>query len=91
MGRAVLEPLALFLSPFAVSRSISSLRARYPLAVEHWTRGRVSILTLVGLAAAVLGLVAITPSRRAATASTFPRMSKTACSFRDVSNDRAPR
>ena len=31
-------------------------RARYPLAIEHWTRGRVSTLTLLGLAIAALGL-----------------------------------
>ena len=59
MGRNVLEPLALFLSPFAVYALYLALRARYPLEVEHWTRGRVSIMTLIGLAAAVLGLVAI--------------------------------
>ena len=58
MGRTVLEPLALFLSPFAVYALYLALRARYPLEVEHWTRGRVSIMTLLGLAAAVLGLVA---------------------------------
>ena len=59
MGRTVLEPLALFLSPFAVYALYLGLRARYPLEVEHWTRGRVSIMTLIGLAAAVLGFVAI--------------------------------
>jgi Family of unknown function (DUF6111) len=59
MAREVLEPLALFLSPFAVYALYLLLRARYPLEVQHWTRGRVSIMTLVGLAAAVLGLIAI--------------------------------
>ena len=59
MGRTVLEPLALFLSPFAVYAVYLALRLRYPLEVAHWTRGRVSILTLIGLAAAVLGLVAL--------------------------------
>jgi hypothetical protein len=59
MGRAVLEPLALFLSPFAVYALYLALRARYPLEVEHWTRGRVSLMTLIGLAAAVLGLIAL--------------------------------
>jgi hypothetical protein len=59
MGRAVLEPLALFLSPFAAYTVYLVLRARYPLEVEHWTRFRVSMMTLVGLAAAVLGLVAL--------------------------------
>ena len=57
MGRALLEPLALFLSPFALYVLYLILRARYPLEVEHWTSGRVSILTLVGLAGAVIGLI----------------------------------
>jgi len=59
MGRNVFEPLALFLSPFAVYAIYLALRARYPLEVEHWTRGRVSVMTLIGLAAALIGLVAI--------------------------------
>jgi hypothetical protein len=59
MAREVLEPLALFLSPFAVYALYLVVRARYPLEVEHWTRARVSVLTLAGLAAAVLGLIAI--------------------------------
>jgi hypothetical protein len=57
MTREVLEPLALFLSPFAAYAIYLVLRARYPLEVQHWTGVRVSILTLVGLGAAVLGLV----------------------------------
>jgi Family of unknown function (DUF6111) len=59
MGRNILESLALFLSPFAVYALYLLLRARYPLEVEHWTRGRVSLMTLLGLAAAVLGLIAV--------------------------------
>jgi len=59
MGRAVLEPLALFLTPFAIYAIYLVLRARYPLKVEHWTTGRVSILTLIGLMAAVASLVAL--------------------------------
>ncbi|HZZ61386.1 MAG TPA: DUF6111 family protein [Roseiarcus sp.] len=59
MGRTLLEPLALFLSPFAAYAVYLILRARYPLEVEHWTSGRVSVLTLMGLAAAVLGLVTL--------------------------------
>ena len=57
MLRALLEPLALFLSPFIVFAIYLVLRARYPLAIEHWTRGRVSTLTLAGLAIAVLGML----------------------------------
>jgi Family of unknown function (DUF6111) len=59
MARNVLESLALFLSPFAVYALYVVLRAGYPLEVEHWTRGRVSVMALIGLAAAVLGLVAV--------------------------------
>jgi Family of unknown function (DUF6111) len=59
MAREVFEPLALFLSPFVVYAIYLALRARYPLEVEHWTRRRVSAMTLIGLAAAVLGLVAL--------------------------------
>jgi hypothetical protein len=59
MGRNVVESLALFLSPFAVYALYLVLRARYPLKAEHWTRGRASVMTLIGLGAAVLGLVAI--------------------------------
>jgi hypothetical protein len=57
MGRAAFETFALFLAPFALFALYLALRARYPLAVEHWTRGRVSLLTLAGLVAAVLGLL----------------------------------
>ncbi len=59
MSRAVLEPLVLFLAPFALYAIYLLLRARWPLEIEHWTSVRVSILTVVGLAAAVIGLVAI--------------------------------
>jgi hypothetical protein len=58
MTRVVIEPL-LFLAPFAVYAIYLVLRARYPLAVEHWTSVRISALTVAGLAAAVLGLVAL--------------------------------
>ncbi len=59
MGRAIAEPLALFLSPFALYAVYLVLRSRYPLEVDHWTTARVSLLTLIGLAAAVLGLIAL--------------------------------
>ncbi len=59
MARTLIEPLALFLSPFAAYAVYLVLRSRYPLAVEHWTGGRVSILAVLGLAAAVLGLVSL--------------------------------
>jgi hypothetical protein len=57
MLRAVFETSGLFLAPFALFALYLALRLRFPLAVEHWTRGRVSWLTLAGLAAAALGLI----------------------------------
>jgi len=59
MSRAVLEPLALFLTPFAVYAVYLLLRARWPLAVEHWTGVRISLLTVIGVVAAIFGLVAV--------------------------------
>ncbi|HEV3045673.1 MAG TPA: DUF6111 family protein [Roseiarcus sp.] len=56
MLRAVLEPTALFLSPFVVFAAYLVLRARYPLEVEHWSRGRVSTLALIGLVVAIVGM-----------------------------------
>lgn len=57
MERALFETIALFVAPFALFAIYLALRLRYPLAVEHWTRGRVSLLTLAGLAAVALGLL----------------------------------
>ena len=52
MLRALFETFGMFLAPFAAFAVYLVLRARYPLAVEHWTRGRLSGLALAGLAAA---------------------------------------
>lgn len=57
MLRALFDTLGLFLAPFAAFAIYLIVRARYPLAVEHWTRGRLGWLTLAGLAAAMLGLL----------------------------------
>jgi hypothetical protein len=56
MLRAALEPFAFFLTPFAVFAIYLVLRARYPLAMEHWTKTRVATLTLIGLGVAVVGM-----------------------------------
>ena len=56
MLRAALEPIALFLSPFVIFAAYLVLRARYPLALEHWSRSRVATLTLIGLAVAIAGM-----------------------------------
>lgn len=60
MWRAAAESASLFLAPFLLFMLYLALRARYPLAVEHWTRSRVATLTLVGLAAALAGLIGLT-------------------------------
>ena len=59
MWRAVFESLGLFLAPFFLFAVYLVLRLRYPLAVEHWTRGRVATLILLGLAAAVIGMITL--------------------------------
>ena len=59
MARAFLDTFGLFLAPFALFALYLALRLRYPLALEHWTRGRVSLLTLIGLAAALFGLISL--------------------------------
>ena len=60
MWRAAVESLGLFLLPFVLFAVYLVLRARYPLALEHWTRGRVATLIIAGLAAALVGLIALT-------------------------------
>jgi purine-cytosine permease-like protein len=60
MWRAVVETLGLLFAPFLLFAVYLVLRARYPLAVEHWTRGRVATLVIAGLAAALVGLIALT-------------------------------
>ena len=57
MVRALLETLTLFLAPFLVFALYLVLRARYPLAVEHWTRGRLGALALAGVIAVALGFM----------------------------------
>jgi hypothetical protein len=56
MLRVILEPAALFLSPFVAYAFYLYLRDRYPFAIDHWTKSAVSSLALAGLAVAVAGL-----------------------------------
>jgi hypothetical protein len=56
MWRSVGETLGLFFLPFLLFAVYLALRMRWPLAIEHWTRSRVSVLVIVGLAAALAGL-----------------------------------
>ena len=91
MGRTVLEPLALFLGPFARLRGHLALRARYPLEIEHWTRGRVSVMTLIGLAAAVLGLIAVNAFAPRGRGVYIPAHVENGVWCRGVSNERPSR
>jgi len=59
MWRAVVESLVLFFAPFLLFAAYLVLRLRYPLAIEHWTRSRVATLVLIGLAAALIGMIAL--------------------------------
>ena len=58
MLRTVFETVGLFVLPFVAFAVYLGLRARFPLATEHWTRGRLSWLAIAGLAAAAIGLMA---------------------------------
>ncbi len=58
MGRALLEVSVLFLAPFAAYFVWLNLRELYPLAIEHWTVGRLAWLTCCGLALVIAGMVA---------------------------------
>jgi hypothetical protein len=57
MWRPIAESLGLFLLPFLLFAIYLAFRMRWPLAIEHWTRSRVAILVIVGLLAALAGLI----------------------------------
>jgi len=59
MCRPIAESLGLFFLPFLLFAAYLALRLRWPLAIEHWTRSRVATLMIVGLAAALGGLVSV--------------------------------
>ena len=56
MWRPIAESLGLFFLPFLLFAVYLALRMRWPLAIEHWTRSRVTILVIAGLVAALAGL-----------------------------------
>jgi hypothetical protein len=58
MWRVVLRPALLFLAPFLLYVVWLVLRRTTPFARQHWGRGVVSNLTLLGLAIAVIGMLA---------------------------------
>jgi len=57
MWRTVAETLGLFFLPFVLFAAYLALRMRWPLAIEHWTRSRVATLMILGLVAALAGLI----------------------------------
>lgn len=59
MWRIGLQPLFLFLLPFLAYVLLLLLQRRFPFTFAYWTRDAVSTLTLLGLAVAVLGMLAI--------------------------------
>jgi hypothetical protein len=56
MWRIVWRPLLLFLLPFIGYSFWLALRRMTPFASRNWSQGTVSILTLAGLLAAVIGV-----------------------------------
>jgi hypothetical protein len=58
MWRVVLRPALLFLLPFVLYAVWLLLRRTSPWARDNWGRSVVSTLTLVGLAVAVVGMLA---------------------------------
>lgn len=59
MWRIILEPLALFLSPFALYLLFAQLFADADWRENSWSRRHVSILTLAGLALTLAGVLAL--------------------------------
>ena len=59
MIRALTEPLAFFLVPFALYAGFLLLQFINPLAIDNWTRRVVVPLTLAGLLFAVGSLVLV--------------------------------
>jgi hypothetical protein len=64
MWRAILEPVLLFSIPFAAYALFHLLQRRWPFIAELWTRGVVSTLAIVGLAAAIGGMALLGLSTR---------------------------
>ena len=59
MARAILEPLALFLTPFALYALYLIARRRMPHGAHHWPRRMVTSLTVAGLLLAIGGVVLV--------------------------------
>lgn len=57
MWRALLEPLAFFVAPFAIYVVYLLARGRHPLKPAHWPNATVVGLTIAGLAVAIAGML----------------------------------
>lgn len=57
MWRALLEPAAFFVAPFAAYILYLLLRGRHPLKPVHWPGSAVISLTITGLAIAIAGML----------------------------------
>ncbi|MFV0282031.1 MAG: DUF6111 family protein [Rhodoblastus sp.] len=57
MWRAILEPLAFFITPFALYLAFLLTRGRHPLKPVHWPNSAVASLTIAGLVLAILGML----------------------------------
>jgi hypothetical protein len=58
MWRVLWRPALLLLLPFMAYAGLLALRRTTPFASRNWSQGTVSTLTLVGLLAAVIGMLA---------------------------------
>jgi hypothetical protein len=57
MWRVVLEPLVFFLVPFALYALYLKARSRSAFVRAHWPNNHVSIMVVIGLAAAVASVL----------------------------------
>ena len=57
MWRALLEPLAFFVTPFAIYVIYLLARGRHPLKPAHWPGAAVVSLTIAGLVVAIAGML----------------------------------
>ncbi len=57
MWRALLEPLAFFVAPFAIYVIYLLARGRHPLKPAHWPGAAVVSLTIAGLVVAIAGML----------------------------------
>ena len=55
MARGLAEAIALFGLPFLLYAVVLALRHRYPFLAQHWPRGRLALLAVVGLGVLLFG------------------------------------